>query len=406
MPEISPRARELSTNALKEYPQDHELSSLERLARQGVEKSSEAKTLATEAQTLSSEGHFEEAVASLKKALELDPKSKSIREALVNALIGQAQPLVDVDWRAAEPLMQQATDLDASHAGARSLRTLIADAKRKEFVSHCLAEARDLQAGGDADSALGKIESGLTTYPNELRLLQLQSTIQNSVRDARRTRERAGDLETLRAIKQKVEQPANAGEIGTYLEQSAVILQKHPDDPEIGSLAAEIERWATASASPRSKVPRPSDTAATIILDSGSAATVATPATGPAGGSSAPVAPPPPVADPAQSDATGGRKTRAARCTAARSTAACKAYGSCCKRKAKAARGSCHGVEGPFAIQPRNHRWRFVAGCRGDRGYLRSRPLKERATGPDHGYGNHRGCDSKHARGRHRDGER
>ena len=267
------RGRELSVNALTDYPQDHELTGLERLSRQGLERSSEARTLAVDAQALCAEGHFEEAVLSLRRALELDPKNRSTREALVNALIGQAQPLMDVDWRAAEPLIQQATDLDPAHAGARSLRTLMLDLKRKEYVAHCLTEARDLQAAGDLEGALAKVETGLAVYPNEGRLAQLQATLQNTAREARRSKERAGDVEALRGIRQKVEQPANAGELGSFIDQSTAILQKHPDDPEIGSLAAEIQHWANASAATRVMAPpKPStDNAATVVLEPGTA---------------------------------------------------------------------------------------------------------------------------------------
>src|SRR5580704_382042 len=265
------RACDLSVKALSEYPQDRELTGLERLAKQGLERSSEARTLSSDAQALCAEGHFEEAVTSLRRAMELDPKNRNIRESLVNALIGQAQPLMDVDWRAAEPLIQQATDLDQTHAGARSLRTLLVDIKRKEYVSHCLAEARDLQSTGDLDGASAKVDAGLALYPNETRLGQLQTTLRNVSRDARRGKERAGDVEALRAIRQKVEQPGNADEMGTLIDRSAAILQKHPDDPEIGSLAAEIQRWASASAATRvMSPPRPSaDSAATVILEPG-----------------------------------------------------------------------------------------------------------------------------------------
>ena len=263
------RARDLSVSALAEYPQDPELASLERLAKQGLERSSEAHALTIGAQALVADGHFEEAVTNLRRALELAPKNRGIRDALVNALIGQAQPLVEVDWRAAEPLVQQASDLDAQNAGTRSLRTLIADSKRKEFVSHCLAEARELQAAGDSDGALAKIESGLALYPNETRLGQLQNTLSNSAAQTRRTKERASDLEALRAIRQRVEQPGSADEVGTLLEQSTVILQKHPDDPEIGSLGAAIQHWAQASASPGASgaVATPQGEAATVILN-------------------------------------------------------------------------------------------------------------------------------------------
>ena len=141
---------------------------------------------------------------SLRRAMELDPKNRDIRESLVNALIGQAQPLMDVDWRAAEPLIQQATDLDQAHAGARSLRTLMVDIKRKEFVSHCLAEARDLQAAGDMDGAIAKVDAGLALYPNETRLGQLQTTLRNVLHGMRGAAKSGRVIvEALRAIRAK-----------------------------------------------------------------------------------------------------------------------------------------------------------------------------------------------------------
>ncbi len=241
------RARDLAVGALAEHPQDHELAGLERLARQGLERTLEARTLFAAAQELALAGRFEEAGENLRRALELDPKSRGIRDALVSALAEQARPLVEKgDWRTAEPLLQQASELDASHAVSRGLRTLIADNKRKEFVSQCLAEARDLQAAGDVPGALKKVESGLAQYPNESRLAQLQTTLQASLREVQRQKDRAGDLESLRGMVPKAGQ-ATAVERNAYLEQSRVITQKHPDDPEIGTLAAEVRQSVNAT---------------------------------------------------------------------------------------------------------------------------------------------------------------
>ena len=241
------RARDLAAGALAEYPQDHELAGLDRLARQGLERSSEARALSAAAQELLMARRFEEAAENLRRALELDPKNRGIRDALVTALAEQARPLVEKgDWKTAEPLLQQASEMDASHAVTRGLRTLIADNKRKDFVSQCLAEARDLQASGNLEGALARIEAGLAQYPNENRLAQLQGTLQGSLREARRQKDRPGDVESLRGMVPKAGQ-GTEGERNAYLEQSKAISQKHPDDPEIGSLAAEIRQSATAS---------------------------------------------------------------------------------------------------------------------------------------------------------------
>ena len=238
------RARDLAVAGLAEYPQDHELVGLERLARQGLQRSSEAQNLCAQAMTLCAEGRYGDATQSLRQALELDSRNQSIREALLNALVEQARLLMDQNWREAEPLIQQASDLDAAHPGPRSLRALIGDLKRKELVSQSLAEARDLQAAGDLEAALSKVEGCLAQYPNETRLTQLQSLLQNSVRETRSRKERADDIDALKGIRQTFEEPPTIGEIGPLLERSQAIQRRYPDDPEVGHLVAEIHQRA------------------------------------------------------------------------------------------------------------------------------------------------------------------
>jgi serine/threonine protein kinase/cytochrome c-type biogenesis protein CcmH/NrfG len=233
------RARELALSALAEYPQDQELAGLERLARQGVERCEEARKLQAEAETLAADNHLEEAVETLRRAAELDARNAAIRGALVNALVEQARGLMETDWRKAEPLIQQASDMDATHPGARTVRSLIADCKRKELVSQCLAETRELQAAGNSEAALSRVEAGLAHYPNEARLAQLQATLQNSVREARKRVERSEDVEAPRRLSQQAGRQS-ATDLDSILEQSQVILRRHPDDPEICSVAAEI----------------------------------------------------------------------------------------------------------------------------------------------------------------------
>ncbi len=243
------RACDLAAAALAEYPEDQEVIGLERLARQGMERSSEAGKLCAQAQTFVGQGQFPEAVHNLRSALELDPKNRVARETLVNILVEQARPLAEGgDWQTAESLVQQASELDSGHTAARSVRALITDGKRKAFVAQCLSEARDLQLKGDAEAALAKIEAGLVKYPNEPRLVQLQTTLLNGIRDVRRQRERTGDLETLREISQTLAPTADPATVGLHLQQARAISEKHPDDPEIGSVFAEIRHRVGAFA--------------------------------------------------------------------------------------------------------------------------------------------------------------
>ncbi|HLG98909.1 MAG TPA: protein kinase [Bryobacteraceae bacterium] len=242
------RARELALSGLQEYDQDQELVALERLARQGLERSSEARELCGAGDALCAHGQFLEASENFRRALDLDPKNRGIRERLVKALLEQARALIETDWRAAEPFVQQAAEIEPAHPDVRGLRTQIADLKRKEFVPQCLAEARELQAVGDLKGALNKIDSGLVQYPNEARLLELKTRLESLLRETRRSKTRADDIGALHDLKQRAARSSTVAQLGSIFEQSQTIQRNHPDDPEVGALAAEIQQAAGATA--------------------------------------------------------------------------------------------------------------------------------------------------------------
>lgn len=180
------RAVELAGAALSEYPGDQELDGLERLARQGLERILEARKLYDDARALTGPASFDAAIAKLRQASKLDESNELIRGALVNALVEKARPLSYSDWAQAESILREAEELDTNHPGVRALRLVIADAKRKDFLSNCLANVREQQLNGKLDAALEQVEQGLAQYPSEVRLLQLQSTLQTALRDTRR----------------------------------------------------------------------------------------------------------------------------------------------------------------------------------------------------------------------------
>ena len=304
------QAVDLAAGALTEHPQDQELAGLERLARQGLERNLEAGKLYDRARQLLGEGQYKDAIESLRSALDLDPKNRRVRETLVNVLAEQARPLMDAgDWRTAEPIVQQASELDATNTLTRSLRTLVADSKRKEFVSQCLTEARELRDQGDAQGALAKIEAGLLQYPNETRLVQLHTTLQAGLQEVRRQKERPSDIDALKGILQRLGQSNNPVEMTSYLEQSHAISGKHPDDSEIGSLVAEIRERAGTMA------PTVAMDAPTVSSDFSQATTVLLSNSAPGQGTATAAQPariveqPPPQQPPSQTAApTGPRK--------------------------------------------------------------------------------------------------
>ena len=172
------RAKELANNGLLEFPQDPELSSLDRLAAQSLDRKQNAKQLLAKGQQLCASNHFDEGLAVLRQAAALDTRDDSVRCALVEALTRRADELMNQDWTAAEPLIQSALDLDPNNAAAKSIRAQIQDQLRRQTVDFCLADARELRGAGDYDGAYAKIKTGLQSYPYDQRLTQFLTTLE------------------------------------------------------------------------------------------------------------------------------------------------------------------------------------------------------------------------------------
>jgi serine/threonine-protein kinase len=183
-------AHNLAIEALAEFSGDLELLSLERQALEGRERGFEGQKLMRQAQSLRGERSFAEAIELLRRANNLDPNNVEIRNELANSLAGQARALLANDWRAADPLIQEALHIAPANSLAKSLRPSVLLAKRMALVDRCLAQVRELQAAGDISAALAALQEGLAAYPHDSRLVQLQSVLRSAIAQEAYTRRR------------------------------------------------------------------------------------------------------------------------------------------------------------------------------------------------------------------------
>jgi hypothetical protein len=242
------RAQDRARDALAEFPDDRELAGLERVARQGSERSAEAQRWLEDGKKLCFEHRLEAGLEALKKAVELDGKNPVIRSALLNALLEHARSLMGEDWHAAEPLIEQALDLEQNHPGAKSLEALVADYKKQETVEQLVWQARELQADGKIDSALDLVERGLASFPNDPRLTQLRSTLRNSLPESRRREMRERYLEQLKALVGVLDKTPDEEQSRALLEQSRVIVERYREDADFRAIGVGIENRAQRTA--------------------------------------------------------------------------------------------------------------------------------------------------------------
>jgi hypothetical protein len=230
------RALDLLRGAAAEFPNDAELSELEKLAQDGVKRNAEAQRLITESQELFAQRKSAEAIQLLRQAHELDKKNALARAILANALVEQAHSVVETDWREAETLAKQALDLNPSHPTAKTIRGLILDRKKASPVEEWVAQARKLQSSGDLFAALSRVEEGLDIYPNDPKLLQTQDAIQRD-QNLRRRQARRRDLEDLRRMELEIDVAADDAAKGKLADRIQRMAANYWTDGEIISVA-------------------------------------------------------------------------------------------------------------------------------------------------------------------------
>lgn len=264
------RALDLLRGTAAEFPNDAELSALEKLAQDGVKRNAEAQRLITESQELFAQQKSAEAIQLLRDAYELDKNNSLARAILANALVEHAQSVVETDWLEAETLTNQALELNSAHPTAKTIHSLIVEQKKTSSVEDWVARARKLQSSGDLFAALAWVAEGLAVHPDAPKLLQIHDAIQRD-QGALRRQARRGDLEDLRRLQREIAGATDVAAKQALAVRIQTVAAKHWTDGEILSIAnALLLRLGLVSqessgASPRGKgatlilhVPRPS----------------------------------------------------------------------------------------------------------------------------------------------------
>ena len=255
------RALELLQKAQSEFASDPELSELQKSAQNSFERASEAERLLARGRELFDQGEFGEAVTILKQARQLDERNPGIPAVLGDALAQQANATLDRDWRVAEVLVTQALELDPSHALARSIRTQINDRKRDEAISARASNARRLQAAGDLQGAAVEIETGLRDHPRDPRLTIIRESLTRELNQVRHKQQRSQDLQNARGLQYQAENLEDADQLQSIYEQTQSFVAKYPEEPELQTIAREVERIVRARAgrkpAPESKAQTP-----------------------------------------------------------------------------------------------------------------------------------------------------
>lgn len=270
------RAGEVLQEAQADFPDDAELAGLERLIKQGMERTGEALSLMARGQEMLAQGQVEGGLKALRRAHRHDAANPVIRRAFLDILLERAQAVMEQDWRAAEPLLQEALELDPNHALAKSLQTLAQDRQRQESVDQIVARARRSQGEGNLSGALAQVKNALASHGSDPRLTQFQTTLSRELQETqRRQQSRRRDLEDLRRLGKDAEAASNPAALKLLVARMESISQRYRNDAEFESAVREIRSrvaaWTEAFEKPTAQAAIPSQNgegavpAATVI---------------------------------------------------------------------------------------------------------------------------------------------
>lgn len=233
------RALDLLRGNAAEFPNDAELSELEKTAHDGVKRKADADRLITESQELFAQRKSAEAIQLLRKAYELDKRNSLARAILANALVEHAHSIIETDWLEAETLANQALALNPSHPTAKTISSLVVDRKKTSSVDDWVANARKRQSSGDLFAALAWVAEGLAVHPDDSKLLQIQDAIQRD-QAAQRRQARRGDVEELRRIAKEIDAAADVAAKQALAERIQALAAKYWTDGEVLAIANSL----------------------------------------------------------------------------------------------------------------------------------------------------------------------
>ncbi|MFY9790772.1 MAG: hypothetical protein WAJ99_06285 [Candidatus Sulfotelmatobacter sp.] len=233
------RALDLLRGTAAKFPDDAELSELEKQASDGIKRNADAQRLITESQELFAQQKSNEAIQLLREAYDLDKNNSLSRAILANALVEHAHSIVETDWLEAETLTNQALKLNPAHPTAKTIRSLIVEQKKTSSVEDWVARARQLQSSGDLFAAMAWVAEGLAVHPDNPKLLQIHDAIQRD-QAARRRQARRSDVEDLRRIELKIDEAADAAGKQALAARIQAVAAKHWTDGEILAIANRL----------------------------------------------------------------------------------------------------------------------------------------------------------------------
>ncbi len=234
-------AADLLSGSQTEFPDNRTLDDLKKRLDDAVARRTEVQNLLHTARQLFAENSWKQGGEACVRAISLAALDPWLREQAIEVALRAADAALEKDWRSAETLVQDLTEVRAGTAVPASLRSRIAEKKREQDIQDAVAEVRGLQSSGDLPGALAMVGKHLAAFADDPALKALQGELQQQQRDqeerARLEQERVQRLEHLQTAREQLErEPVLESKI-RILEEA---LRAYPDDVPFQQQLADL----------------------------------------------------------------------------------------------------------------------------------------------------------------------
>jgi serine/threonine-protein kinase len=239
-------AVELLNEALQEFPGDGKLLELQREATSKRQRQQRFESVLTRAGESGEAGRFHEAINALSEAEQLAEGVSSWLKSMFDKAIELSDRAIDVDWRAAEAMLQQAARIHRESPVPTVLWERVRAAAREEDIRRYLSDASEAESASNFARARQILQEGISGYPNEQRLKAQLRRVVATLDEIRRREERERDLRDLVGLKAELESLDSPSQLSDYLAQCESLLRSHQGDIDFTTIAADIKAQIAA----------------------------------------------------------------------------------------------------------------------------------------------------------------
>ncbi len=171
--------------AAQAFPWDNDLMALQDQAENGARQRAKAQKLLVEGRKSFANQQWDAGSQLMVRAFQAAPQDPLIRDQAIAELERAARATLERNWQASELMLRRLAEIEPSAANAQDLQATIQERKREESIANAMNAARRLQATGDFQGALREIAPALASYPEDRRLHELQSQLEERLQQVR-----------------------------------------------------------------------------------------------------------------------------------------------------------------------------------------------------------------------------